>query len=29
MTLSIMPYTRDRIDDVLRFERKLRDEEDV
>ncbi len=29
MTLLIMPYTRDRIEDVLRFERKLRDEEDV
>lgn len=27
--LSIRPYTRDRLDDVLAFERRLREEEDV
>ncbi len=27
--LSIQPYTRDRLDDVLAFERRLREEEDV
>lgn len=27
--LSVLPYTRDRLDDVLAFERRLREEEDV
>ena len=29
MTIEILPYTKERMDDVLAFEKRIRDEEDV